>query len=237
MKSLTLVIPCWNESRRLVVGDFLDALRWYPFLKFVFVDDGSSDDTAEILAYLEHASPSVHACYLPKNVGKAEAVREGVNWALEHTDSEAIGFWDADLATPFSELPAFVKELDEDPSCETVVGARWPHLGSQIDRNVFRHCTGGLMKTLIRFVLRAPVYDTQCGAKVFRRECAKRVFSRPFHSRWLFDVEILKRIGKDDMLRSVHEVPLSYWRDVRGTKLGFLDSMRLLPDLMRIAVA
>lgn len=237
MKSLALVIPCYNESRRLVVGEFLDALRKYSYLTFVFVDDGSKDDTAEILAYLEHASPAVRACYLPRNVGKGEAVRQGISWALANTTCEAVGFWDADLATPLAELDAFVKVLDDDATCEAVLGARWPHLGVQIDRNVFRHCTGGFLKVLIRLVLGAPVYDTQCGAKIFRRNCAARVFNRPFRSRWLFDVEVLKRIGSPENLRTVREVPLSFWRDVKGSKVGFLDSVRVLPDLVRIAVA
>ena len=231
MTSLTLVIPCKDEAKRLMTDAFLDALRDYPYLSFLFVDDGSTDDTAEVLALLERQSPAIHALYLPKNVGKAEAVRTGVNWLLDNTEAEVVGFWDADLATPFSELPAFVRALRG----EAAIGSRWPHLGAQIDRNVFRHCTGSVMKTLIRLVLRLPVYDTQCGAKIFRRDLARRIFARPFLTRWLFDVELLKRIPSQLLRSSVAEVPLSFWRDVAGSKLGLRDSFRQVYDLARIA--
>ena len=120
MTSLTLVIPCKDEAKRLMMDAFLDALRDYPYLSFLFVDDGSTDDTAEVLALLERQSPAIHALYLPKNVGKAEAVRTGVNWLLDNTEAEVVGFWDADLATPFSELPAFVRALRG----EAAIGSR-----------------------------------------------------------------------------------------------------------------
>lgn len=231
MNSLALVIPCKNEAKRLTAGAFLDALEDYPYLSFLFVDDGSTDDTAETLAFLERQSPAIHALYLPHNVGKAEAVRTGINWLLEHTDAEAVGFWDADLATPLSEIPSFIRAL----TGEAALGSRWPHLGAQIDRNVFRHCTGAVMKTLIRLILRLPVYDTQCGAKIFRRALARKIFAQSFISRWLFDVELLKRIPKTQLTTSVTEVPLAFWRDVDGSKLGLRDSFRQLYDLARIA--
>lgn len=232
MTSLALVIPCKDEAKRLMTDAFLDALRNYPYLSFLFVDDGSTDDTAEVLALLERQSPAIHALYLPQNVGKAEAVRTGINWLLDNTEAEAVGFWDADLATPLSEIPTFVHALRG----EAAIGSRWPHLGAQIDRNVFRHCTGSMMKTLIRLVLRLPVYDTQCGAKIFRRDLARRIFARPFLTRWLFDVELLKRIPSQLLRSSVAEVPLSFWRDVAGSKLGLRDSFRQLYDLARIAL-
>lgn len=237
MHSLALVIPCKNEARRLLVGEFLHALTEHPYLTLLFVDDGSTDDTAEILAFLERQSPSIRALYLPRNVGKAEAVRRGMLWLLEHTDSETLGFWDADLSTPFSELDGFIRALEADPARAAAIGARWPHLGSRIDRRVASNCAGMMMKALIRLVLRAPVYDTQCGAKVFRRGLAEKVFSRPFLSRWLFDVEILRRIPRPQLMHCVTEVPLALWRDVGGSKLGLLDTFRLIPDIMRIAAA
>ena len=234
MKSLALVVPCKNEAKRLAVDSFLRALDDYPFLSFLFVDDGSTDDTAEVLAHLERLSPSIRALYLKENVGKAEAVRAGANWLLAHTDCECVGFWDADLATPLSELDGFVRALDTDPEVEAAIGSRWPHLGAAIDRKVFRHCTGFAMKTLIRLVLGVGAYDTQCGAKVFRRAFAWRVFARPFLSRWLFDVELLLRVPRAWLVTCVVEVPLANWRDVAGSKLGLRDSLRLLPDLLRL---
>lgn len=236
MKSLALVVPCKDEARRLVVSEFLNAIHEHPYLTLLFVDDGSMDSTAETLAFLERESPSIRALYLPVNVGKAEAVRRGVNWLLKNTKCETVGFWDADLATPFSELDAFVGAMEANPSCVAAIGARWPHLGVQIDRSAFRHFTGQAMKLLIRLMLNIPVYDTQCGAKIFRRDIAADIFRTPFMSRWLFDVELLRRMSSADLRRCVTEIPLSFWRDVEGSKLTARDAMHLLPDLVRIAM-
>ena len=91
------------------------------------------------------------------------------------------------------------------------------------------------MKVLIRQVLHAPVYDTQCGAKIFRRDLARRIFAAPFRSRWLFDVELLHRIPPRILRHAVLEQPLAVWRDVPGSKVHLTDSVRVFFDLLRIA--
>ncbi len=231
---VTLVIPCWNESARLDVGAFLAALSENPSLTFVFVDDGSTDTTAETLSFLRNQSPAIEAIFLPRNGGKAEAVRAGVNWALDHTACEAVGFWDADLATPLSEVPRFIGELAARPDREVVIGARWPHLGAAISRSGFRSFTGAIMKRLIRLAVGVPVFDTQCGAKLFRRDTARTLFARPFLSRWLFDVELLVRLGATRLRRHGVELPLANWTDVPGSKMKALDLPCALFDLVRI---
>ena len=220
---------------RLRPRDFLDALERLPYLTFCFVDDGSTDTTAETLALLANASPAIDAIYLPRNVGKAEAVRQGVLHVLARSDAGAIGFWDADLATPLDAVDAFVNMLERDGGADAVLGARWPHLGAHVARSVFRSCTGSVMKALIRLVLRAPVYDTQCGAKLFTRETAAEVFAHPFVSNWLFDVELLKRLGAKRIATRVRELALDTWHDVPGSKIRPSDTFRILADLVRIA--
>ncbi len=235
MISLALVVPCKNEYSRLQPAAFLQAVADYPFLTLLFVDDGSTDKTAETIAFLANKSPAIQALYLPENVGKAEAVRTGVNWLLAHTEVDAVGFWDADLATPLSELPEFLRALDKNPSRLAVLGARWAHLGAKIRRTGFRNWTGTVMKHLINRILGQSVYDTQCGAKIFRRELAREIFRRPLFSRWLFDVELLKRIGSMRLRHAVVEIPLEAWRDVPGSKIRLTDSFRMFRDLFVLA--
>ena len=235
MTSVALVVPCHNEAARLNPAAFLEALDNHPYLTLCFVDDGSTDATADTLALLTSASPSIDAVYLPRNVGKAEAVRQGVLHVLRRTACEAVGFWDADLATPLDAVAPFVDALERDGGADAVLGARWPHLGAHVARSVFRSCTGSAMKMLIRLVLRAPVYDTQCGAKLFRRTCAAELFAAPFVSNWLFDVELLKRLGTRRIASRVREVALDAWHDVPGSKLRPWDSFHILLDLIRIA--
>ena len=233
--TVALVVPCKNEFWRLDISAFLDAINTFPWLTLLFVDDGSTDGTAETLAFLARQSPAIQALYLPHNVGKASAVFAGVQTLLARSSADWIGFWDADLATPLSEIKAFRDEIERVPNVQAVLGARWPHLGSQIDRTSFRNAVGALMKLAIRRVLRAAVYDTQCGAKIFRRDLARRIFARPFQSKWLFDVELLRRIPPRVLRHAVVEHPLSLWHDVPGSKLHLTDSARIVLDLMRIA--
>ena len=235
MMPVTLVVPCKDEALRLDQGAFLQAVESIPGLALLFVDDGSTDSTASVLAHLAKASLAIEALYLPKNVGKAEAVREGIRHLLSSGGTGLVGFWDADLATPLEVVRRFVAAFEDDPNLVMAIGSRWPHLGASVDRSVFRACTGGVMKFLIRRLLSAPVYDTQCGAKVMTRTLAGRLFERRFVSRWLFDVELFRQMGRREVLRGVRELPLDSWRDVAGSKMTFRSAAFSVFDLLRIA--
>lgn len=235
MRPVTLIIPCKDEAARLEQSAVLEAIEKNPALSILFVNDGSRDGTAEILAHLVHASPAIAAIHLSRNVGKAEAVRAGVRRLLQEDGEGLIGFWDADLATPLDDVERFVAVFERDPTAEMVIGSRWPHLGASVERSTLRDFMGQVMKFLIRRVLRAPVYDTQCGAKVFTRALARDVFERRFLSPWLFDVEMFRRLGKRRILKGVKELPLECWRDIAGSKMTLGGAMRSLLDLVRIA--
>src|SRR5436309_1538575 len=155
-----------------------------------------------MLESLRTEDPSRYAVLdLSRNGGKAEAVRRGVVSALERPP-DFVGFWDADLATPLSELPSFVDVLARNKETQMVFGARVRLLGRDISRRPSRHYVGRVGATLISSTLGLPVYDTQCGAKLFRAsDMFRDLFAAPFVSRWIFDVEIIarlvQRIGRD----------------------------------------
>lgn len=237
MKTLALVVPCCNEARRLRPAAYLEAIEEYPWLSFCFVDDGSTDATAEQLSQMANISPSIHLLCLPSNRGKAEAVRQGMLHLARHSRADLVGFWDADLATPLEELPGFLRHFQDSPAVRAVIGARWPHLGAKIARNPARQGASAVVKMFIRRVLGMQVYDTQCGAKIFDRELAGEIFAEPFRTRWLFDVELLKRIGAKRLVRNTMEHPLATWRDVPGSKMTILSSFRIFGELLRLASA
>jgi glycosyltransferase involved in cell wall biosynthesis len=236
---LTLVVPCYNEERRLDVEAFRQVSISGHDVDFLFVNDGSGDGTLHLLHTLRGSDPQRFAVLdLEKNSGKAEAVRRGVLAALER-NPDYTGFWDADLATPLSELPGFLEILATREAIHIVMGARVRLLGREISRRPARHYFGRVGATLISSSLGLAVYDTQCGAKVFRSSDTLRdVFATPFLSRWIFDVEIIARYierwGRDAVAHSVYELPVTRWHDVKGSKVKSHDFLRALHDLWKI---
>ena len=236
---LILVIPCYNEERRLPA----DELRRYAVdgtsVEFLFVNDGSRDGTLRLLESLRDENPSRFSVLdLGKNRGKAEAVRLGILAALDRKP-DFVGFWDADLATPLSELADFLDVFATRPQIEMVFAARVRLLGRSISRNPSRHYFGRVGATLISSSLGLAVYDTQCGAKLFRAsEPMRQIFGAPFLSRWIFDVEIIARFvqqrGRDAAANAIYELPIKVWHDVKGSKVKSTDFIRALGDLWKI---
>ena len=235
---VVIVVPCYNEEHRLDLDQFRRFSVQGHRLDFCFVNDGSSDGTLRLLQTMRDEDPDrFPVVSLERNSGKAEAVRRGILAMLER-GADSIGFWDADLATPLSELPSFL-EVFADPQIQMVFGARVRLLGRQISRNPSRHYFGRVGATLISQTLGLAVYDTQCGAKLFRAsDDLREVFARPFLSRWIFDVEIIARFverwGRDRVARSIYELPIKVWHDVRGSKVRSHDFLRALGDLRKI---
>jgi glycosyltransferase involved in cell wall biosynthesis len=242
MSSAIIVIPCYNEAQRLQIHKFKDDACEGHAQRFLFVNDGSTDGTLQVLQTLRDEDPQRYAiCDLPRNVGKAEAVRRGVLLAFD-ADPDYIGYWDADLATPLEAIPAFCELLDARPDLEIVFGARVRLLGRAIARSALRHYLGRMFATAASMVLGLAVYDTQCGAKLFRASPAIRaLFQEPFLTRWLFDVEILARLlharrgtGLPAVEDSIYELPLDEWHDVAGSKVKARDFAKAFIGLAMI---
>jgi dolichyl-phosphate beta-glucosyltransferase len=230
---VALVVPCYNEAERLDTAAFRDFRLPSDEIEFVFVNDGSTDRTSQVLQ-----TTGARIVDLEKNSGKAEAVRRGVLAALDRSP-EFVGFWDADLATPLSELPGFVEIMRSRREIDMVFGARVRLLGREISRRPSRHYVGRVGATLISSSLGLAIYDTQCGAKLFRAtDTLRDVFSTPFLSRWIFDVEIIARFvqlwGRDRVARALYEYPVTQWHDVKGSKVKSRDFIRALRDLWKI---
>jgi dolichyl-phosphate beta-glucosyltransferase len=228
VQSVTVVVPCFNEVKRLDVERFFEAARQQAGVSFVLVDDGSRDGTRDVLLRMQAARPQHFTVVaLDQNGGKAEAVREGVNRAFAQAP-DLVAYFDADLATPLSELEAMRGLFADRPGLQMVLGSRVGLLGHAIERSHRRHYLGRVFATAASLSLGFAVYDTQCGAKMFRNtEALRTVFAYPFRSRWAFDVEILARVkalcseqALPPLEHSVLEYPLAQWRDISGSKLS-----------------
>ncbi len=242
------MIPCYNEAKRIPLLVFADFLARHEEISVCFVDDGSKDSTNEMLQEFVAQNPDASCLItLPKNKGKAEAVRQGILDMLAIEGScESSGLWDADRATPISQSLEFMAKLTGDPMIFAVVGSRWPHLGANIERGSMRSFIGEIMASVITRYLKLNIYDSQCGAKIFRADIARELFGRKFVSRWLFDVEVFTRMKRVFTRRldvdaavmmnvHCHEFPLRTWRDVPGSKLGISNAFDIFVEIIRIA--
>jgi len=234
-----VVVPCYNEARRLDTAAVLQFVDAEPRAGLLFVDDGSTDGTGAVLEALCRQRPEALAhLTLERNSGKAEAVRRGVLAAFESRPA-FIAYWDADLSTPLTMVPLYLAELDRNPQLLGVLGSRIRRLGADIDRKALRHYAGRIFATLASLVLGMAVYDTQCGAKMFRAtDEVARAFGAPFLSRWIFDVEVLARLrgelGARALTPRLFEIPLPRWNDVAGSKLTMGHGAAAFIDLWRI---
>jgi len=233
-----VVIPCFNEVARLSKQGVTELVT-NDEIGVVLVDDGSDDGTRDLAFDIQRTVDGVEVLILQQNMGKAEAVRRGMNHALT-LGAEVIGYLDADFATPSKDMLGLLRELETN-DVKVCLGSRWLHLGARIDRTSFRHYGGRIFATIASSVLKLSVYDTQCGAKVFRvSDVLVRALSEPFLSRWAFDVELIGRLLNDREKETRYtegdfiEVPLQTWRDIRGSKIRFTDMVTATFELLFI---
>ena len=231
-----IVIPCYNESKRINPNQYIEGLKNFSS-QVLLVDDGSSDNTFEILKKLERTAPDRFiAIRNPQNTGKAEAVRRGMNEALEK-GFKHVGFLDADLATPFSEIPSFLKAFRENPDINTVIGVRLKLAGHNINRSNSKYFMQKIIATMGSILFKPKVSDTQCGAKMFKADVLKPVLKDVFTVKWLFDQEILTRVSRLTENKGknwLYELPLSKWIDIGGSHVKKSDYLKCLKDYFKL---
>lgn len=239
---LALIVPCYDEAARLHPQAFLDFVAAHPYVCLVMVDDGSTDETGRMLDELQAQAPTaIGVIHLSSNRGKAEAVRVGILEGIRR-EAASVGFWDADLSTPLTVVDDFLALMQKRPAFEVILGSRVMVMGRDIRRSAWRHYLGRVFATAASLTLNLPVYDTQCGAKIFRvNDAIAAAFATPFRSRWIFDVEILARYlahpvppGHPSRRSRIYELVVPAWHDRAGTKLRWVDFIRAMFDLLGI---
>jgi len=220
---MIIIIPCYNEVKRLDKQAYINFLKHTPDVNLVFSDDGSTDDTISVLNDIKNAYENrVHIYVSKRNQGKAEAIRSAVLYRkTQNLKSSKIAYIDADLSVSLEECYALSKNINE--KFHFVFGSRISKLDNTIYRSSFRHYSGRMVASVISNILDVSVYDTQCGCKIFKSDLALTVFEKPFISKWLFDVEIFFRIinlySKTELKHIAREIPLESWIDTGGSKV------------------
>jgi dolichyl-phosphate beta-glucosyltransferase len=236
LAKIGIVIPCYNEANRLDGEKFNFFLKSNKHITLLFVNDGSTDDTEYILNRIETTNTNASILSLDQNLGKADAIRRG-SLLLANRDMDYIGFWDADLSTPLKEIENIIQYFEADLNVKAVIGSRIYKLGSQIERRWFRHFFGRIITTILSFgpLKEIGVYDSQCGAKLFKREIVDKIFNMPFRTKWLFDIEILQRLNQQSSInQTVYEYPLPKWVHRDGSKIKIKDFYKIIIEIIRL---
>jgi dolichyl-phosphate beta-glucosyltransferase len=225
--SLSVVIPAFNEARRLPAS--LERLRkWLAEAscryEIVVVDDGSTDDTAEVAR--RHGGDALVLLRHSPNRGKGYAVRRGM---LAATGERRL-MTDADLSTPIEELPRLMAELDR--GVDVAIGSRAIE-GARIEvhQPAYRETMGRIFNRLVQTLLLPGLKDTQCGFKLFTARAANRSFGACHLDGFSFDVEALfvaRRLGLQ-----IAEVPV-VWRNDEASRVGLGGGGAAFADLVRI---
>ena len=233
---MCLIIPCYNEATRLDLEAYHTALENQPNLYLYFVDDGSTDQTSEKIHIFESTHPQrVRLLSLAVNQGKGEAIRQGVLAANSWKKFSLIGYFDADLSTPLTEIPQMVTVYQALEEAKLLFGTRVIGEKSRIKRSKFRHFLGKSFAFVVGLMLGIPVSDTQCGAKIFSSDL-DALFLTPFQSKWLFDIELAFRLfSVNDSKRDwIAEFPLSEWKEHGNSRLTWFDFARAPFELLSI---
>lgn len=235
---IAIIIPCYNEASRLNVAQIRSFLSVHQGIDLCMLNDGSTDDTLGLLQTLVQEAPSSIALHnLVQNVGKAEAIRQGMQLLCAQNKYQYIGFIDADFSAPLIELLPLIEKLQQ-RKLMMIAGSRVKLLGRNIHRSMLRHYFGRVFATYYSTILQLPNYDTQCGLKIFETQFATQLFAEPFVSNWFFDIELFLRakniLGEEQYLLKIAEEPLQEWCEVGGSKLKISDFLKAPFEVLKI---
>lgn len=233
MPTLSIIIPCYNEEKRLPDQSIISFLNKNEDARIIFVNDGSKDNTLTVLNKIKELFPVRIIIITHDNKkGKAEAVRTGFLESAKKIEFTHHGFLDADLSISPEELYRLFELLSRSEK-KFILGSRIKKIGARIIRNEWRHFYSRIIATIVGSIIKLDVYDTQCSAKVFRSELIPTIFNDPFKTKWLFDVEVICRINNNygDLNKYGNEEPVLEWIEKKGSKLRWYNFFQIVKEV------
>jgi len=227
---LSIIVPACNEEKR--IGDMLDA--YVPFFtrkygedaEFLVVVNGSTDATDQVVRSYIPDNPRIRCIVEPDRIGKGGAVIRGFREAA----GDLVGFADADGSTP---PEAFQDLVDNMGESDAIIASRW-RKGAVVSprQPLLRRTSSRVFNTLTRLLFGLRLTDTQCGAKLFRRDSIRAVLPSLGITCWAFDVDLLFQLRRAG--RAISEIP-TQWHDVVGSKIEVASaSAEMLAALVRL---
>jgi len=224
MTQLSLIIPCYNEKKRIsqTLSQIIEFLNPKNInYEIITVDDGSGDDSFQIIQKFSNVKIIKHE----KNQGKGAAVKTGII----NSTGEFILFTDADNSTPIEELEKFWRKRHD---YDILIGSRYlPESNIKIKQPWYRNVVTFLGNKMIRLILGLKYKDTQCGFKLFKKNIAKELFNMQTINRWGFDIEILYLAKKKNY--QVKEIPVT-WINSADSKVKTFDFFKTFGELLKI---
>lgn len=226
----SIVIPAYNESVRIIltldrVLAYIQQQDWEA--EIVVVNDGSRDDTAEVVREYARGCTSIRLVENPGNCGKGYSVRNGIL----HAKGAVVLFTDADLSSPIEEASKLIDSIHR--GNDVAIGSRWLRADLQtVRQSILRQFLGRAFNLALKVVLGLSFKDTQCGFKALKLQAARDIFGRQVIRRWGFDPEILflaRRLGY-----KTEEIPVAWAHDDRSKINPISDGMNMVLDLFRI---
>ena len=236
MLKYCIIIPCFNEEKRILTDEFLEFAETHPNCNFLFVDDGSIDQTSQVINYLSNQSNQIEGLILESNFGKAEAIRQGMLSIVDKKHYDCLGYLDADLAIPFSELERLMNKLVD--GFHFVFSSKKATADSELEIKFKRYFVGRVLSSMVRLSLKLKIYDTQCGCKLMIGELASLSFKEKFISSWLFDIELIWRIiiakGRTYFKEKAIEIPVKRLIDRGSSRIKISDLFSLPFEFLKI---
>jgi glycosyltransferase involved in cell wall biosynthesis len=226
----SIILPAFNESARIGPGlekalDFVREQGWS--FEIIVVNDGSRDDTADIVKQLMANAPELRLLENPGNRGKGYSVRNG----MLNARGDILLFSDADFSSPIYEAVKLIGAINQ--GAEVAFGSRWLLAETQTKRQSrLRQFVGRAYNLLLRVALGLPYKDTQCGFKAFTRKAAEVIFTRQQIEGWGFDPEILFIARKFGL--TLQEVAVEWANDDRSKINPITDGVKMFWELLRI---
>lgn len=235
---ITLVIPVYNESTRWE-GQYFSKIAGLADLQLLFVNDGSTDNSNDLISKLVEFHSNVTLVNLEVNVGKAEAVRRGMSIAMGLPNTNIVGYLDSDGAFSFQDIQAIVESANYSKSGESATWwwtSRRRDVNTRIERSFLRHLIGRSVAAILSWRDASLPYDTQSGFKLFVvDEALEMVIRKPFITRWFVDLEIFYRYKIFTLSEpKILEVQLRDWKEVSDSKLGIRQSFVVVNELLNI---
>ncbi len=233
-----IVVPAYKESQRLpfLLEGINEIKNKDHHIIIDIVDDGSPEHEAKKTEGIAHrynqlsSSITVKCTRSIPNKGKGFVLRTGFKNALTEADVKYLGFIDADGAT---KLADFIKlfEVAETENYDCVIGSRWKSLGRTVSRSFKRHLSGRIFATILSNLFNIPIYDSQCGAKLFKKDViTKELLAFCDNDTWLFDTQLVICLFLSEF--KILEYPVN-WQDTSGSKISLIkDSYRMFKGLL-----